>query len=120
MKLPDGHEWSFWAANDVERAAWLSDLSTTKDMLELNLLTDANLQAAAGTLNRIDRMLWLVIGNYLGQGFQVLHATYGKINSSKETMDVTAKLRDISAAQGGRGLMLRATSREKVRGANSS
>ena len=49
MKLPEENiEWSFWAANDAERTAWMSDLSTTKDMLELNLLTDANLQLAAG------------------------------------------------------------------------
>lgn len=50
-----------------------------------------------------------------GQGFQVLHGTYGKINSSKDTIDVTAKLRDIAAAQGGRSLMLRPSARDKVR-----
>lgn len=51
MKTSDGTEWSFWAANEAERGAWLSDLTTTRDMLELNLLTDANLQAAAGALH---------------------------------------------------------------------
>ena len=45
----------------------------------------------------------------------MLHGAYGKINNSKEVTDVTAKLRDISAAQGGRGLVLRPTARDKVR-----